>query len=90
MRICIGITPTPDFVAVPLAKLLSESYAASLCGKIDPQHAATPGPEGDFTLPGDTIVLSAADSDGNMVSWVNSNFGVSVPESRCRALDHAA
>jgi len=66
----------PDFVAVPLAKLLSESYAASLCGKIDPQHAATPGPEGDFTLPGDTIVLSAADSDGNMVSWVNSNFGV--------------
>ncbi len=67
----------PDFVAVPLAKLLSESYAATLCGKIDPQHAATPGPEGDFTLPGgDTIVLSAADSDGNMVSWVNSNFGV--------------
>src|SRR5229473_3709294 len=67
----------PDFVAVPLGKLLSESYAATLCGKIDPQHAATPGPEGDFTLPGgDTIVLSAADSDGNMVSWVNSNFGV--------------
>jgi gamma-glutamyltranspeptidase/glutathione hydrolase len=66
----------PDFVAVPLAKLLSESYAATLCGKIDPQHASTPGPEGDFTLPGDTIVLSTADSDGNMVSWVNSNFGI--------------
>src|SRR5882762_2369389 len=33
---------------------------------------------------GDTIVLSAADSEGNMVSWVNSNFsgfgsGVTVP-----------
>jgi gamma-glutamyltranspeptidase / glutathione hydrolase len=66
----------PDFVAVPLAKLLSEPYAATLCGKIDPQHASTPGPEGDFTLPGDTIVLSTADSDGNMVSWVNSNFGI--------------
>jgi gamma-glutamyltranspeptidase / glutathione hydrolase len=65
----------PDFVAVPLGKLLSESYAASLCGKVDPHHASTPGPEEDFTLPGDTIVLSAADGDGNMVSWVNSNFG---------------
>jgi gamma-glutamyltranspeptidase / glutathione hydrolase len=74
----------PDFVAVPLGKLLSESYAASLCGKIDPRHASTPGPEGDFALPGDTIVLSTADGDGNMVSWVNSNFsafgsGITVP-----------
>ncbi len=32
----------PDFVAVPLAKLLSESYAASLCGKVNPQRASTP------------------------------------------------
>jgi gamma-glutamyltranspeptidase/glutathione hydrolase len=66
----------PDFVSVPLGKLLSESYAASLCGKVDPRHASTPGPEGDFVLPGDTIVLSAADGEGNMVSWVNSNFGL--------------
>src|SRR5580704_16343394 len=74
----------PDFVAVPLGKLLSESYAASLCGKVDPRHASTPGPEEDFALPGDTIVLSTADGDGNMVSWVNSNFsefgsGITVP-----------
>jgi gamma-glutamyltranspeptidase / glutathione hydrolase len=66
----------PDFSAVPLARLLSESYAASLCGKIDPRRASTPGPAGDFALPGDTIVLSAADGEGNMVSWVNSNFSV--------------
>jgi gamma-glutamyltranspeptidase/glutathione hydrolase len=74
----------PDFVAVPLGKLLSESYAASLCGKVDPRRASTPGPEGEFALPGDTVVLSAADGDGNMVSWVNSNFsafgsGITVP-----------
>jgi len=74
----------PNFAAVPLAKLLSESYAASLCGKVNPQRASTPGPEGNFALPGDTIVLSAADSEGNMVSWVNSNYsefgsGVTVP-----------
>jgi gamma-glutamyltranspeptidase / glutathione hydrolase len=74
----------PDFVAVPIGKLLSESYAASLCGKVDPRHASTPGPEEDFAVPGDTIVLSTADGDGNMVSWVNSNFslfgsGITVP-----------
>jgi gamma-glutamyltranspeptidase/glutathione hydrolase len=74
----------PNFASVPLGKLLSESYAASLCAKVDPQHASTPGPQGNFSMPGDTIVLSTADADGNMVSWVNSNFsafgsGVTVP-----------
>jgi gamma-glutamyltranspeptidase/glutathione hydrolase len=74
----------PDFVAVPLGRLLSESYAASLCGKVDPRRASTPGPEEDFALPGDTVVLSTADGEGNMVSWVNSNFsafgsGITVP-----------
>jgi len=74
----------PNFSAVPLAKLLSEAYAASLCGKVDPQHASTPGPQGNFPMSGDTIVLSTADDEGNMVSWVNSNFsafgsGITVP-----------
>jgi gamma-glutamyltranspeptidase / glutathione hydrolase len=74
----------PNFATVPLGKLLSESYAASLCGKVDPQHASTPQPGGNFSMPGDTIVLSTADAEGNMVSWVNSNFsafgsGVTVP-----------
>jgi gamma-glutamyltranspeptidase / glutathione hydrolase len=74
----------PNFAAVPLDKLLSESYAASLCGKVDPRHASTPKAPGNFPMPGDTIVLSTADAEGNMVSWVNSNFsgfgsGVTVP-----------
>lgn len=74
----------PHFVPVPLAKLLSESYAASLCSRVNPQHASTPGAEANFPLPGDTIVLSAADGEGNMVSWVNSNYaefgsGITVP-----------
>jgi gamma-glutamyltranspeptidase/glutathione hydrolase len=74
----------PNFATVPLGKLLSESYAASLCGKVDPQHASTPAPTENFSMPGDTIVLSTADAEGNMVSWVNSNFsafgsGVTVP-----------
>jgi gamma-glutamyltranspeptidase / glutathione hydrolase len=74
----------PHAAAVPLQKLLSESYAATLCGKVNPQHASIPGQQGNFSMPGDTIVLSAADSEGNMVSWVNSNFsafgsGITVP-----------
>jgi gamma-glutamyltranspeptidase/glutathione hydrolase len=74
----------PDFAAVPLERLLSESYATSLCAKVDPAHASTPGPAGNFSMGGDTIVLSTADGAGNMVSWVNSNFdefgsGITVP-----------
>jgi gamma-glutamyltranspeptidase/glutathione hydrolase len=65
----------PNFIEVPLDRLLSKSYAASLCDSVDPGRAsptvasttADPGP-------GDTVVLSTADPEGNMVSWVNSNF----------------
>ena len=74
----------PSFAAVPLGRLLSQSYAASLCAKVDLAHASTPGPAGNFSMGGDTVVLSTADSQGNMVSWVNSNFdefgsGITVP-----------
>lgn len=74
----------PNFVSIPLAKLLSKSYAASLCGKVNPDRAASPGPKGNADGTGDTIVLAAADREGNMVSWVNSNFalfgsGITVP-----------
>ena len=74
----------PDVVSVPLERLLSKSYAASLCAKIDPAHASKPGPSAEVSMAGDTIVLSTADAAGNMVSWVNSNFaefgsGITVP-----------
>jgi len=74
----------PDFVHVPVARLLSADYAASLCEQIDPNHAITIAPPGDANGNGDTIVLSTADRWGNMVSWVNSNFdefgsGLTVP-----------
>ncbi len=74
----------PHFAAVPIDDLLSESHAASLCSKVDPNRASTTGSPGTAEQTGDTIVLSTADSDGNMVSWVNSNFaefgsGITVP-----------
>lgn len=74
----------PDRSSVPLTRLLSEAHAASLCAKFDSRHASATGPAGDSDMKGDTIVLSTADKDGNMVSWVNSNFnefgsGITVP-----------
>ena len=74
----------PDFVTVPIARLLSKSYAQSLCGAVDPNRASRSRPGAPVDSSGDTIVLSAADRWGNMVSWVNSNYasfgsGVTVP-----------
>ena len=73
----------PNFVEVPLDRLLSKEYARSLCGRVDPNHAAQlPKSSADGT--GDTIVLSTADRWGNMVAWVNSLYssfgsGIVVP-----------
>jgi gamma-glutamyltranspeptidase / glutathione hydrolase len=74
----------PDFVKVPLDMLLSKAHAAAQCGKVDPDHAAPTGPASTANANGDTIVLSTADDEGNMVSWVNSNYsgfgsGITVP-----------
>jgi gamma-glutamyltranspeptidase/glutathione hydrolase len=74
----------PHFVKVPIGMLLSKAHSESLCGKVDPERASATGPTSTAESNGDTIVLSAADDEGNMVSWVNSNFsgwgsGVTVP-----------
>ena len=74
----------PDSVDVPVTKLLSSAHASSLCAHFDAHHASVTAPPGSADLKGDTIVLSTADKDGNMVSWVNSNYnefgsGITVP-----------
>jgi gamma-glutamyltranspeptidase / glutathione hydrolase len=75
----------PHFVKVPIDMLLSKAHADSLCAKVDIERASATGPTSTADSAGDTIVLSAADDEGNMVSWVNSNFalfgsGVTVPD----------
>jgi gamma-glutamyltranspeptidase/glutathione hydrolase len=74
----------PNVSPVPIDRLLSKSYAKSLCGLVNPDRAAMTTPGGVSDSTGDTIVLSAADRWGNMVSWVNSNYagfgsGITVP-----------
>ena len=72
----------PKFVDVPVDKLLSKEYAASLCERIDLKKASEPSVEGG--LKGGTVYLSAADRWGNMVSFVHSVYevygsGVTIP-----------
>lgn len=74
----------PHFAKIPLDRLLSKAHARSLCGRVDPAHASSTGRPGEANDIGDTIVLSTADDQGNMVAWVNSNFnsfgsGLTVP-----------
>jgi gamma-glutamyltranspeptidase/glutathione hydrolase len=64
----------PKFAAVPVNRLLSKSYAATLCDQIDPNAASKPRVGGG--LDGGTIYLTTADRWGNMVSLIHSVFSV--------------
>ena len=75
-----------DFLEVPVAKLLDKGYAAERRKRIDPEQAAAAQPPGNPALGhGDTVYLTTADADGNMVSLIQSNFrgfgsGIAPPE----------
>ena len=75
----------PDFAKIPLAGLLSEEYAAERRKLINPDRAARQVAPGNPVLKdGDTIYLTTADDEGNMVSLIQSNYrgmgsGVVVP-----------
>jgi gamma-glutamyltranspeptidase/glutathione hydrolase len=65
----------PDFVSIPLERLLSKGYAGERRALIDMSHAATNYPPGE--MPGarsDTVYLTVADADGMMVSLIQSNY----------------
>jgi gamma-glutamyltranspeptidase/glutathione hydrolase len=75
----------PDFSEIPLKRLLSDDYAAERASLIDPDRAARRLMAGKAALnSGDTIYLTVADAEGNMVSLIQSNYrgmgsGVVVP-----------
>lgn len=65
----------PDFMKVRVEQLLSRDYAAEQRKRIHPDKAAREIPPGPAILEqGDTICLSTADAQGNMVSLIQSNF----------------
>jgi gamma-glutamyltranspeptidase / glutathione hydrolase len=57
-----------------VAGLLSAEYAAGRRKLIDPHRASTVDPYGEPPGHGDTIYLTVADKDHNMVSFIQSNY----------------
>lgn len=65
----------PDFVDVPVECLLSREYAEERRALIDETRALTRVPPGGGAIEhGDTVYLTVADAEGNMVSLIQSNF----------------
>lgn len=61
-----------DFNDIPVERLISKQYAAERQRTINPNRAAKRVDAG--INEGDTIYLTVADNDGNMVSLIQSNF----------------
>jgi len=63
----------PRTSRVPVTELLSKSYARDRGALIDPQHAN--GAAGHGCPSGsDTIYLTVVDREGNIASWIQSNY----------------
>jgi len=63
----------PRFVKVPVKGLLSKEYAKQRAALIDPKKAncaVAPG----VPLAGDTTYLTVVDREGNITSWIQSNY----------------
>jgi len=74
----------PDAMPFPAARLLEPDYLASRAKLVDRREAQVP----DYGVPspGGTVYLNAADADGRMVSYIQSNYmgfgsGVVVPDT---------
>jgi gamma-glutamyltranspeptidase / glutathione hydrolase len=71
----------PRYMSIPIESLLSETYASQrrLCIHTDAQEPVIGKPQGSGT-----VYLATADQDGNMVSYIQSNYmgfgsGIVVP-----------
>lgn len=65
----------PDFAKIPMKELLSDAYADERRALIDMEKANPDvGPGEPKLIDGDTTYLSVADSDGMMLSLIQSNF----------------
>ena len=64
-----------DFAKIPVKSLISKEYAAERRKLINPNRASKHFDAGNPALKdGDTIYLTVADKDGNMVSFIQSNY----------------
>ncbi len=66
----------PDFVKIPVDALISKRYGTERAKLIDMQKASVNVSAGDDAAlkGGETVYLTVADGEGNMVSLIQSNF----------------
>lgn len=64
----------PAFADVPLEWLISKDYGAKRAKRIDPKRASEAPVPGEFDK-SDTIYMTTADAEGNMVSLIQSIYG---------------
>jgi gamma-glutamyltranspeptidase/glutathione hydrolase len=65
----------PDFNEIPVKQLISKAYARKRRKLIRPDTAMRSADPGNPALGrGDTVYLTVADADGNMVSLIQSNY----------------
>jgi gamma-glutamyltranspeptidase/glutathione hydrolase len=65
----------PKFSTIPVKEMLSKSYAARRAKRIQKDHAqAAPVPGNLFEAGPETTYLCVVDRDGNMVSYIQSNY----------------
>ncbi|RUO41524.1 gamma-glutamyltransferase [Pseudidiomarina aestuarii] len=64
----------PEFSAAPVTGLLDKGYAKERAKLIDPNRAGRAYEPGNPPTEGDTIYLTTADQQGNMVSLIQSNY----------------
>jgi gamma-glutamyltranspeptidase / glutathione hydrolase len=63
-----------DFAKVPVEQLISKDYARERAKLIDPKRAAPHVAPGRLQHGGDTVYLTAADAQGNMLSLIQSIY----------------
>src|SRR5260370_41822915 len=67
----------PDFVKVPVARLLSKAYAGERRTLMDPARALEWDRVPSFgSLAGDTVFVCAVDSDGNAAAFIQSVYAL--------------
>jgi gamma-glutamyltranspeptidase/glutathione hydrolase len=66
----------PEHADVPVEQLISKAYADQRRALLDPEKASSELPYGEPEIlnVGDTVYMTTADSAGNMVSLIQSNF----------------
>jgi len=63
----------PDFNKIPVQELISKAYGKERQKLINDNRAAKRYEPGELTA-GETIYLTTADKDGNMISFIQSNY----------------